>query len=95
MTFAEKLQRLRGEAGLTQQELAERSGVSLGAIRDYEQGNREPLLSSAQKLAKALRVSLDVFPPAELPPPEKRKPRKRKEKKDGSVIFPEDPPESH
>jgi hypothetical protein len=31
-------------------------------IRDHEQGKRDPLLSNAQKLAKALRVSLDVFP---------------------------------
>lgn len=63
MTFAEKLKALRAEAGLSQTGLATASGIPVGTIRDYEQGKREPLLSNAQKLARALGVSLDVFPP--------------------------------
>ncbi len=73
MTFGEKLKELRSEAGMTQAELAELSDVPLGTIRDYEQGKRDPLLSTAQKLARALNQSLDVFPAQ--PEPIKR-PRK-------------------
>jgi transcriptional regulator with XRE-family HTH domain len=64
MTFGEKVRQLRTERGMSQPALAAASGLSVGAIRDYEQGRREPLLGRAQLLARALGVSLDVFPPA-------------------------------
>jgi transcriptional regulator with XRE-family HTH domain len=41
-TFAEKLKALREQANLTQTRLAEASGLPLGSIRNYEQGQREP-----------------------------------------------------
>ena len=62
MTFAEKLKELRQGKGLSQAGLAAASGVPVGTIRDYEQGKREPLLSNAQRLARALGASLDTFP---------------------------------
>src|SRR5262245_14017955 len=61
MTFGEKLKQLREQAGLTQTALAEASGRSLGAVRDYEQGNRSPTLRAAFQLAAALGVSVEVF----------------------------------
>ena len=61
MTFAEKLQQLREKAGLTQAALSLGSGLSLGVIRDYEQGKKEPGLRSAFKLAAALGVSVEAF----------------------------------
>jgi transcriptional regulator with XRE-family HTH domain len=60
-TFAQKLQQSRTHAGLTQAGLAEQSGLGLGTIRDYEQGNREPSLRSAVMLAKALGVSVETL----------------------------------
>jgi len=63
MSFGQKLKELRTQAGMTQAQLAELSDVPLGTIRDYEQGKRDPLLSTAQKLASALNQSLDVFAP--------------------------------
>jgi transcriptional regulator with XRE-family HTH domain len=60
-TFAEKMKRLRERAGLTQMDIAVRTGLSLGIVRDYEQGRKEPSLRSACKLADALGVVLDVF----------------------------------
>ena len=60
-TFGEKLRELRTAAGLTQAGLASASGVPIGTIRDYEQGKRDPLLSTAQKLAHALGKGLDAF----------------------------------
>jgi transcriptional regulator with XRE-family HTH domain len=72
-TFAEKLKELRERAGLTQAALAQSSGLSLGVIRDYEQGKKEPALRSAFKLAEALGVLVDEFrPDAEAPSPSRR-----------------------
>jgi transcriptional regulator with XRE-family HTH domain len=62
MPFGDKLKQLRQQKGMTQAKLASVSGIPVGTIRDYEQGKRDPLLSNAQRLAKALAVSLDVFP---------------------------------
>jgi transcriptional regulator with XRE-family HTH domain len=59
MSFGERLKAAREQLGWTQPGLADRSGVPVGTIRDYEQGRREPLLSTAQKLADALGVTLD------------------------------------
>ena len=61
MTFGEKLKQLREQAGLTQAALAKASGRGLGAIRDYEQGNRSPSLIAAFKIAAALGVSVEFF----------------------------------
>jgi transcriptional regulator with XRE-family HTH domain len=61
MTFADKLRELRERAGLTQAQLAEASGLPLGSLRNYEQGQREPYWSVLFKLAKALGVSSEAF----------------------------------
>jgi transcriptional regulator with XRE-family HTH domain len=60
-TFAERLKHLREKAGLTQVTLSTSSGMSLGIIRDYEQGKKEPALRSAFRLADALGVSVEAF----------------------------------
>jgi transcriptional regulator with XRE-family HTH domain len=61
MTFAEKLRQLRYAAELTQEQLAERSGINLWTIRGYEQGRREPNWKGVLCLAKALHVTAEVF----------------------------------
>lgn len=61
MGFGELLKNARTKAGLTQSDLAEKSGVPIGTIRDYEQGKRDPMLSTARKLAVTLGVSLDAL----------------------------------
>jgi DNA-binding SARP family transcriptional activator/transcriptional regulator with XRE-family HTH domain len=49
------VRRWRVARGLTQQQLAERSGVSIGSLRDLEQGRRErPRSRSLDRLADAL-----------------------------------------
>jgi transcriptional regulator with XRE-family HTH domain len=85
MTFGEKLRELREAAGLTQAALAAASKVPIGTIRDYEQVRREPLLSTAFKLAKGIGVSVEEFSVCvdwnggQTPPPAKtRRARKRK-----------------
>jgi transcriptional regulator with XRE-family HTH domain len=49
------LKRLRSAAGLTQQQLAERSGLSIASLMALEQGrNPNPRLDTLRKLAAAL-----------------------------------------
>jgi DNA-binding XRE family transcriptional regulator len=60
-TFAERLQQLRDKAGLTQQQLADASGVNVWTIRGYEQGRREPNWKGAIQIAAALRVPVEAF----------------------------------
>ena len=49
-----KLKEIRKEKGITQQKLAEFSGVSQSQIARYESGERQPRPKVAQRLAKVL-----------------------------------------
>ena len=61
-TFGERLRKLRQARKLTQQELAERSGVPYMTIYRLEKGiNADILTTTSVKLARALSVSLDVL----------------------------------
>jgi transcriptional regulator with XRE-family HTH domain len=66
MKFREKLQRLRAVAHLSQGELAERSGVPPGTIRNLEQGIRLPTWPTLVRLVKALGASIGDFDECEL-----------------------------
>jgi tetratricopeptide (TPR) repeat protein/transcriptional regulator with XRE-family HTH domain len=58
VTFAGLLRRLRAEAGLTQDELAEASGVSTRSVSDLERGiNLTARKDTARLLADALRLT--------------------------------------
>lgn len=59
MSFGETLQRLRKAAGLSQTELAAKSGMRIDSLRNWEQGRAMPKVDAAHKLATALGVSLD------------------------------------
>jgi predicted ATPase/DNA-binding XRE family transcriptional regulator len=57
-SFAELLRRARREAGLTQEELAARAGISTRAVSDLEREiNRTPQLETLRLLADALELS--------------------------------------
>jgi predicted ATPase/DNA-binding XRE family transcriptional regulator len=59
-TFGTLLRRFRKEAGLTQEELAERAGMSVRGISDLERGvSRAPYRATVQFLADALQLSAD------------------------------------
>lgn len=58
-SFSENLKELRLEKGIGQIELAEKIGVSKGIISLWENGKREPTLSSLIALAKFFDISLD------------------------------------
>lgn len=59
--FPEELAKLRRERGLTQKALAERSGVQVAMLSNYESGLSEPTLGVIRKLSIALSVSADAL----------------------------------
>jgi transcriptional regulator with XRE-family HTH domain len=58
-TMGQRLSRLRRQAGLSQLELAKKSKVPIGTIRNWEQDRRVPSLDTAARVATALGVTLD------------------------------------
>jgi transcriptional regulator with XRE-family HTH domain len=57
-TFGRSIRRLRKQHRLSQEDLAEKSGLSRNYISDIERGVRNPGLLALVALARALRVSL-------------------------------------
>lgn len=56
--LGERLRRQRVEAGLTQEELAQKSGLSVRAISDMERGRtRRPRRSTLSQIVAALDVA--------------------------------------
>lgn len=55
--FGERLKKLRKKAGLTQEELAEKAGVSNITISQWENGVYAPTMTRIKALAQALNVS--------------------------------------
>ena len=61
MKFAERLAQLRNERGLTQPELAERMGMSNGAIGNYESGRRMPRVDDLEAFAYFFNVDMNYL----------------------------------
>ena len=59
MEFHEKLQKLRADEGLTQEELAERLYVSRTAVSKWESGRGYPSIDSLKAIAKHFHVTVD------------------------------------
>ncbi len=57
MTIGERLREARKQAGMKQSELAEKLGVAVITIGQYERDKRQPRLDQLEALAKALGVS--------------------------------------
>lgn len=72
-----ELTRIREERGLSQQGLADASGVNKATINQIERGRRSPNLETLEKLAAALEVEIaDLFPKAQRPLPLETEPRR-------------------
>ena len=56
--MAKRLQELRERQGLTQRDLADKSGVSREYIARLETARQDPTLSTLETLAKALGVKV-------------------------------------
>lgn len=61
MSFAKKMIELRKQNGLSQQDLADRLGVSRQAISRWETGAVQPLADSVRGLAQVFQVSTDYL----------------------------------
>lgn len=59
--FGDKIRDLRKQKGLSQEELAFRSGLHRTYISDIERGSRNVSLKNIEKIAKALGVSSKVL----------------------------------
>lgn len=59
MEFCEKLQKLRSDEGLTQEELAEKLFVSRTAISKWESGRGYPSIDSLKVIANHFHVTID------------------------------------
>ena len=59
--LAENIRSYRKGAGLTQEQLAERLGITLGAVSKWERGSSEPDLSYIMELAELFHVSVDAL----------------------------------
>ena len=60
-SLAENIRRCRKRMGLTQEQLAERLGITLGAVSKWERGSSEPDLSYIMDLAELFRISVDAL----------------------------------
>ncbi len=56
-----KLRAIRDERGLSQRELAQRSGLSANAISLIERDENSPSVSTLQSLASALNIKMSYF----------------------------------
>lgn len=54
--------RIRKSSGLTQTELALRSGVDRSALNAYEHGRRQPSVAAMARIAAAAGMELDIAP---------------------------------
>lgn len=59
MKFCERLRELRKQSSITQKDIAQRLGIHVVTLQQYERGVREPNIESLLKMAILFNVSLD------------------------------------
>ena len=57
--LGKNLRKIRLAKGMTQSDLCEKIGADVSYISNVENGNKNPTLSTIERIAKALDVSLD------------------------------------
>lgn len=61
MEFGQRIKNLRSQASLTQKELADKVGVSVMAVRNWERSAKKPNMDALLGMARAFNVSLDTL----------------------------------
>ena len=61
MTFGEKIRHSRMLQGLSQADLAAKTGLNPSAISHFEKGRRKPSFENLQRLAKSLSITSDYL----------------------------------
>ena len=87
MEFNEKLQELRKQKGLTQEELAEKLYVSRTAISKWESGRGYPNIESLKAIAKFFSVTVDELLSTDEVLTIAEEDNKRKEKRFRDLIY--------
>ncbi len=87
MEFNEKLQNLRKQKGLTQEELAEALYVSRTAISKWESGRGYPSIDSLKEIAKFFSVTIDELLSSDEVLSIAEEDNKQKEKQLKSLVF--------
>ena len=59
--FNKRLREMRMKCGFTQQNMADKLGISLNAYQKYEQAERSPSLDCLVLIADILNISLDYL----------------------------------
>lgn len=59
--FKERLKQCRKQANLRQQDVVEGAKIAYSTYRRYEQGDTEPTLSDAARIADLFHISLDYL----------------------------------
>jgi transcriptional regulator with XRE-family HTH domain len=97
----EDLRKIRQRKGMSANQLASRSGISLARLVQYERGEQEILSTDLGRLAKALYVDeWDINPRSSPPPPPSRQERPlrpsrpREEERPKEKKSPRQPPQS-
>lgn len=60
-TIGEKIKSARRRKGITQQQLAEKVGVAVSTLANYENNNREPDLKITKRIVEVLNIDSDYF----------------------------------
>ena len=58
------IERIRGISGLTQAELARRTGMQSSVLSAYEHGHRQPSTAALARIARAAGMELELVPAA-------------------------------
>lgn len=58
MNIGERMKQIREEKGLTQNEVAQRAGVTAASLSRWENEEREPTFQNVQRIAQALGVTM-------------------------------------
>ena len=58
--LGKKIQKRRREMGLTQEDVADRVGISRAYMGYIEQGRNAPSLKVLEKITKILKISIDI-----------------------------------
>lgn len=82
--FAGRLRELREQAGLTQEQLADKAGLTKWGITDLERGRRSPTWGTVLVLCEALGVDCTAFTQA--PATESKRGRGRPRKMAGASM---------
>jgi transcriptional regulator with XRE-family HTH domain len=59
--MANRLRQLRDQRGLSQRALAEKAGISREYLARLETGRQDPTLSTLEKIARALKVTVGAI----------------------------------